>query len=80
MQIADCLLPIFLAFTDKPRSTKNMIIQLFIFGLLFTAFGVYNFIKKKKVLGWMFVLLGVFATVIGLIVVSLYPQTLPDWF
>ena len=54
-----------------------MILQLFIFGILFVAFGIFNFVKKKKILGWMFVLLGVFAFVIGLIVVSLYPHTLP---
>jgi len=54
-----------------------MIIQLFIFAFLFVAFGIFNFIKKKKILGWFFVVLGLFAFVIGAVVVSLYPHTLP---
>jgi uncharacterized membrane protein HdeD (DUF308 family) len=54
-----------------------MIIQLFIFALLFLGFGIFNFIRRKRVLGWFFVLLGAFALAIGLIVVRLYPHTLP---
>lgn len=54
-----------------------MIIQLFVFALLFLILGIVFLIKKKKLLGWMFVLLAVFAFAIGFIVVYLYPQTLP---
>jgi uncharacterized membrane protein HdeD (DUF308 family) len=54
-----------------------MILQLFIFAILFAAFGIFNFIKKKKVLGWMFLLLGIFALIIGTIVISLYPHKNP---
>jgi hypothetical protein len=53
-----------------------MIIQLFIFALFFFGFGIYNFVRRKKILGWFFILLGAFALAIGLIVVRLYPHTL----
>ena len=54
-----------------------MILQLFIFGFLFMGFGIFNFIKKKKILGIMFVLLGIVALLVGVIVVSIYPHTIP---
>jgi uncharacterized membrane protein HdeD (DUF308 family) len=54
-----------------------MILQLFIFAIFFLTFGIYNFTRRKKILGWFFVLLGVFALVIGWIVVRLYPHTMP---
>ncbi len=54
-----------------------MIIQLFIFAIIFLVLGIVFISKKKKLLGWMFVLLSVFAFLIFFIVVSLYPQTLP---
>lgn len=57
-----------------------MILQLFFFGLFFLAFGIFNFVKKKKLLGWFFLLLALFATIIGMIVVRLYPQTIPFQF
>ena len=54
-----------------------MIIQLFIFAVLFLALGIVFIFKKKKILGWMFVLLSAFAFLIFFIVISLYPQILP---
>ena len=54
-----------------------MILQLFIFALFFIVFGIILLVKKKKLLGWMFILLGIFLNAIALIVVMLYPQTLP---
>jgi hypothetical protein len=54
-----------------------MIIQLFIFGLVFFTFGVILLIRRKKVLGFMFVLLGIVSVIIGWIVVGIYPETLP---
>mgnify|MGYP006285649655 CR=1 FL=1 len=54
-----------------------MIIQLFIFAILFLVLGIIFLLKKRRILGWMFMLLSVFAFVIGLIVVSIYPHTLP---
>jgi hypothetical protein len=54
-----------------------MIIQLFIFALAFFILAAVMFFRKKKVLGIFFIVLGIFATVIGSIVVWLYPHTLP---
>jgi len=54
-----------------------MILQLFIFGLLFLVVALIGFIKKKNVIGIFFIMLAVFAFVIGIIVVYLYPHTLP---
>jgi uncharacterized BrkB/YihY/UPF0761 family membrane protein len=54
-----------------------MILQLFVFAFLFAAFGIYSFVRRKRVLGWFFVLLGSLTAIIGWIVVTLYPQTLP---
>lgn len=54
-----------------------MIIQLFIFTILFLGFGVFSMFRKKKIVGWLFILLGIVALVIGVVVVSLYPHTLP---
>jgi hypothetical protein len=54
-----------------------MIIQLFIFSLLFFVVSVIGFIRKKKVIGFFFLLLGFFALLIGGIVVYLYPHTVP---
>jgi hypothetical protein len=54
-----------------------MILQLFIFGFLFLVLGLFFYFKKKKILGYMFVLLAIFAVAIGLIVVNLFPHTLP---
>ncbi|MDZ7740761.1 MAG: hypothetical protein U5Q03_03170 [Bacteroidota bacterium] len=54
-----------------------MIIQVFVFAVIFLVLGVVFIVKKKKILGWMFVLLSVFAFLMFFIVISLYPQTLP---
>ncbi|MCF8234572.1 MAG: hypothetical protein K9G67_07060 [Bacteroidales bacterium] len=54
-----------------------MIIQVFIFALLFLVLGIIFILKKKKLLGWMFILLFIFALAIGSIVVGLYPHLWP---
>ncbi len=54
-----------------------MIIQLFIFSFIFFILGIVFFVRKKKLLGWFFVILGIFALGLGSIVVSLHPETLP---
>ena len=36
-----------------------MMLQLFIFALLFAGFGVFSMIRKKRVIGFMFILLGI---------------------
>jgi len=54
-----------------------MIIQLFIFALFFIVFGIISLIRKKKLIGFFFILLGILTFVIGAVVVYLYPHTLP---
>jgi hypothetical protein len=54
-----------------------MIVQLFVFAAFFFVMAVITFLKKKKVLGVLFTVLGIFSLVIGSIVVWLYPQTWP---
>jgi len=54
-----------------------LIAQLFVFALFFIGFGIFSILKKKRFIGFTFVLLGSLLTVIGLIVITLYPHTLP---
>lgn len=54
-----------------------MIIQLFVFALIFFVIGVLFFIKKKRLLGGMFVLLALFLGVVGAVAVALYPHIWP---
>lgn len=54
-----------------------MILQLFIFALFFIVFGVISVFRKKKLLGYLFILLGVLTFALGTFVVYLYPHTLP---
>jgi hypothetical protein len=57
-----------------------MILQLFIFALAFAGFGVFSLFKKKKFVGWTFVLLGVMLLIVAFATVYFYPQTLPFKF
>jgi hypothetical protein len=57
-----------------------MILQLFIFALAFIGFGVFSLFKKKKFVGWTFVLLGVMLLAVAFVTVYFYPQTLPFTF
>ena len=54
-----------------------MILQLFGFALVFLIFGIISVARKKKLLGWAFILLGILTGIIGWVVIYLYPQTLP---
>ncbi len=54
-----------------------LILQLFVFALLFMGFGIYAVFRKKNFIGYTFILLGIFLSVIGLVVIYLYPHTLP---
>jgi len=54
-----------------------MILQLFIFALIFIVFGLVAIFRKKKFLGYFFILLGLLIFAFGAIVVNLYPDTLP---
>jgi hypothetical protein len=54
-----------------------MILQLFIFAVFFIGFGTFAMLKRKKVIGYMFLLLGIMLFAIGSLVVFFYPSTLP---
>ena len=54
-----------------------MIIQLFVFALAFLGFGLFSFIKKKKLVGLMFMLLGAMLFAVAAIAVYFYPQSWP---
>ncbi len=54
-----------------------LIVQLFIFAILALAFGTFAYLRKKKFVGVLFLLLGFFLLVVGLITVYFYPQTWP---
>jgi hypothetical protein len=57
-----------------------MILQLFVFAIAFAGFGVFSLFKKKKFVGWMFVLLGFMLLAVAFATVYYYPQTLPFQF
>jgi hypothetical protein len=54
-----------------------MIISLFVLALFFIVFGLISLAKKKKIIAWFFLALGVMSTVVGLVAVYLYPHILP---
>ena len=54
-----------------------MIIQLFVFALAFIGFGIFSLIKKKKIIGYMFILLGLMLFATGAIAVYFYPHIMP---
>jgi hypothetical protein len=53
-----------------------MIISLYIVSGLFALFGLFSFFKKKPVIGWLFLLIGIFGTALALIVTILFPEKL----
>jgi hypothetical protein len=54
-----------------------MIVQLFVFAILALGFGLYALLRKKHMVGIMFLLMGILLLVVGLVVVYLYPHTWP---
>ncbi|HEY9115758.1 MAG TPA: hypothetical protein VIN10_13750 [Bacteroidales bacterium] len=51
-----------------------MILSLYIVSGLFALFGLFNFYKKKPVIGWLFVLIGIFGIALAVIVTTLFPD------
>lgn len=51
-----------------------MILSLFIISGLLTGLGIFNFIKKKPLLGWLFLLAGIVGIAIAMVVISIYPD------
>ncbi|MBU1012407.1 MAG: hypothetical protein KKG99_05330 [Bacteroidetes bacterium] len=54
-----------------------MILQLFIFSILFFIIGIIMFVKKKKALGYLFLFIGIMGILLAIVVVNLYPYTIP---
>jgi hypothetical protein len=54
-----------------------MIIQLLVLSVLIFGLSGWFFFKKRKVLGWLFALIALFALLLFLIVRALYPHKVP---
>jgi hypothetical protein len=54
-----------------------MIIQLFIFALIFIFIGILFLIRKKRIIAGMFFLLAIMLSVVASVVIILYPHTWP---
>lgn len=54
-----------------------MIIQLYIFSLIFIIIGILFFIRKKKLIGAMFFLLAILLSVVASVAIWLYPHIWP---
>ncbi|MFO7615585.1 MAG: hypothetical protein R6W71_13205 [Bacteroidales bacterium] len=54
-----------------------MIIQLYIFALVFIFIGILFFIRKKKLVGAMFFLLAILLSVVASVAIWLYPHIWP---
>ena len=54
-----------------------MIIQLFIFALIFIFIGILFILKKKQLVAWMFFLLALFLSIVGVVAIALYPHIWP---
>jgi len=61
---------------QKVLSLFIMILSLFIVSCLFALFGLFNFYKKKPIIGWLFVLIGFFGLLLATIVFYLFPDKL----
>ncbi|MEJ2594907.1 MAG: hypothetical protein P8100_07220 [bacterium] len=51
-----------------------MILSLFIWAGLFLLLAGFHFWKKKPILGWLFLIIGIFGMAIGYIVISIFPD------
>lgn len=54
-----------------------MIITLFILGLVSILLGIWSGFRKKGILAFFFIFMGIVLAIVGWIVVYLYPDTLP---
>jgi len=54
-----------------------MIITLFILGIISVLIAIYSLIKKKGILAFFFIFMGIVLAGVGWVVVYLYPNTLP---
>jgi hypothetical protein len=54
-----------------------MIITLFILGLISIFIGIWSGFRKKAILAFFFIFMGIVLAVVGFVAVYLYPHTLP---
>ena len=54
-----------------------MILQLFIFALFFIGFGTFSVFRKKRLIGFTFILLGLMLFAIALVAIYFYPDKSP---
>ena len=54
-----------------------LIVQLFIFAAFFVGFGLFSFLRKRKLIGFTFALLGMMLLAIASMTVYLYPDKWP---
>jgi hypothetical protein len=54
-----------------------MIIMLFIYALIFIFIGILFFMKKKNLVGGMFMLLAIMLTIVGISAIAIYPHIWP---
>ncbi|MCB0804759.1 MAG: hypothetical protein KDC05_03120 [Bacteroidales bacterium] len=54
-----------------------LILQLFIFALFFIVFGLIAVLRKKRLIGVVFFLLGAMVLLLGLTAIYLYPDKSP---
>lgn len=54
-----------------------MLIQLFLFALFFAGFGLFAIFRKKRLVGFTFLLLGILLFSVAWMVIYLYPDKSP---
>jgi len=54
-----------------------MIIGMFIYAFVSFALGIYSIIKKKAILAFFFIFMGIILGVIGWVAVYYYPHIMP---
>jgi len=54
-----------------------MMLQLFIFAFLFFTFGIISIIRKKRFIGFTFILLGIMLAAVAYAVIMVYPEKSP---
>jgi hypothetical protein len=54
-----------------------MIILLFVYALICIIVGIMFILRKKKLIGGMFILLAVLLSVVGVVAIALYPHIWP---
>lgn len=54
-----------------------MMLQMFIFAAFFMGFGLFSIFRRKRLIGFTFVLLGLMILAVAWVVISIYPDKSP---